>query len=217
MTRLLGLRSLHGQLVRLEALSLGHAAELADAAEEDRATFGFTWVPRRPEVGAYVRSHLERAESGRFAPFAQIRLADERAVGCTAYWDPRTLPGGSEPYAVEIGFTWLAASAQGTGINVESKYLLLRHAFERIGVARVDLKTDARNHQSRRAIESLGARFEGTLRNWSQSWVRGEEGRLRDSAMYSIIASEWPACEALLRERLDGCRRSGGEPVHAID
>lgn len=202
MTQFLGMGPFDGQLVRLEALVPSHASDLADAAEEDRGAFGFTWVPRRSEVGAFIRSHLERAESGRFTPLAQIRLADERAVGCTAYWDPRTLPGRSEPYAVEIGFTWLAASAQGTGINVESKYLLLRHAFERIGVARVDLKTDARNQRSRRAIEGLGAEFEGVLRSWSQSWVRGEEGRLRDSAMYSIIASEWSACEALLRERL---------------
>jgi RimJ/RimL family protein N-acetyltransferase len=104
---------------------------------------------------------------------------------------------------VEIGWTWLAASAQGTGINTDAKLLLLRHAFETLGVARVDLKTDARNHRSRRAIEGLGATFEGVLRRWSPSWTPGEEGRLRDSAMYSFIDVEWPDREDRLRRRLD--------------
>ncbi len=185
MDLLLGLPSLDGRLVRLEPLSQKHAADLATAAEEERSAYGFTWVPRAFEVEDYITSHLERAESKKFAPFAQIRLADDRAVGCTAYWDIRILPGRSDPYALEIGFTWLSASAQRTGINVEAKYLLLKHAFERVGVARVDLKTDARNDQSRRAIEGIGAQFEGVLRKWSQSWVRGEEGGLRDSAMFA--------------------------------
>ena len=203
MDLLLGLPSLDGRLVRLEPLSQSHAEGLSIAAEEDRSAYEFTWVPRASEVEDYINSHLERAESRRFLPFAQIRLADERAVGCTAYWDIRTLPGRSEPYAVEIGFTWLGASAQRTGINVEAKYLLLKHAFERLGVARVDLKTDARNQQSRRAIEGLGAQFEGVLRKWSRSWVRGEAGGLRDSAMFSIIESEWSARKVLLLNRLN--------------
>jgi N-acetyltransferase len=206
MDLLLDTPTLDGQLVRLEPLAQHHAADLAVAAEVDRGTYGYTWVPCGPEVEDYIRLQLERGRSGRFTPLAQIRLADERAVGCTAYWDPRTLPGRSEPYAVEIGFTWLGASAQRTGINVESKYLLFKHAFEQVGVARVDLKTDARNEQSRRAIEGLGASFEGVLRKWSQSWAPGEEGGLRDSAMYSIIQSEWSACKALLRARLDSLR-----------
>jgi RimJ/RimL family protein N-acetyltransferase len=71
-----------------------------------------------------------------------------------------------------------------------------------LGVARVDIKTDARNERSRRAILGLGARFEGVLRSWSESWAPGEEGRLRDSAMYSVIAAEWPSCEKHLRDRL---------------
>jgi RimJ/RimL family protein N-acetyltransferase len=71
-----------------------------------------------------------------------------------------------------------------------------------LGVVRVDIKTDARNDRSRRAIEALGAHFEGILRNWSRSWVPGEEGKLRDSAMYSVIDSEWPDCQARLRNRL---------------
>jgi RimJ/RimL family protein N-acetyltransferase len=190
---------LEGPRVRLEHLAWGHAADLASAAEEDRSSYGFTWVPTAGQVEQYLRAQLGRVESGTMVAWAQIRMADGRAVGCTAYWDPRYWPGDTRLCAVEIGHTWLAASAQGTGINTESKLLLLRYAFEEWELARVDLKTDARNQRSRRAIEGLGARFEGVLRNWSQSWVPGEQGKLRDSAMFSIIAPEWPAC----RERLE--------------
>ena len=107
------------------------------------------------------------------------------------------------PYAVEIGGTWLAASAQRTGINIEAKLLLLTHAFDTWSVGRVDFKTDARNERSRGAIAALGATFEGILRNWQPSHAPGEEGRLRDSAMYSITAVEWPAVRSHLNERLD--------------
>ena len=152
----------------------------------------------------YIGHQLQQARSGKLIPLVQVRLADDRAVGCTAYWDPRAWPGRpADPCAVEIGWTWLAASAQGTGINVEAKLLLLRHAFEIFGVARVDLKTDARNVRSLRAIEGLGAAFEGVLRKWSPSWAPGEEGRLRDSAMYSIVDVEWPDREAQLQRRLE--------------
>lgn len=79
--------TLEGRLVRLETLSRSHAADLAIAAEEDRSSYGFTWVPRGNEIGRFLDSHFQRAESRAFVPFAQIRLSDERAVGCTAYWD----------------------------------------------------------------------------------------------------------------------------------
>jgi N-acetyltransferase len=193
---------LEGTLVRLEPLAHRHAADLAVAAEQDRSSYGFTWVPRAAEVDDYINAQLGRAASGRMAPYAQVRISSGRAVGATAYWDPRRWPGRSELYAIEVGFTWLAGSVQGSGINQEAKLLLFRHAFEQWGVVRVDLKTDARNMRSRAAIEALGARFEGGLRNWSQSWAPGEEGQLRDSAMYSVIASEWPECRRRLEERL---------------
>jgi RimJ/RimL family protein N-acetyltransferase len=193
---------LKGDLVQLAPLSARYAADLARGGEEDRRHYGFTWVPRAFEIDDYLEAQLARAESGRLAPFAQIRRSDGRAVGCTAYWDPRTWPGGEDLCAVEIGFTWLAASAQGTGINTESKYLLLEYAFETMRVVRVDLKTDARNERSRKAIEGIGARFEGVLRNWSRSWAPGESGQLRDSAIYSVIDSEWSTCKEHLRTRL---------------
>jgi RimJ/RimL family protein N-acetyltransferase len=195
--------ALEGSLVRLEPLSAGHAEDLAMAAEEDRASYGFTLVPRAGEVGGYLAAQSARTAQG-LVPFAQIRLADGRAVGCTAYWNPRCWPGRADLRAVEIGFTWLAASAQATGINTEAKLLLMSNAFDSLRVARVDLKTDARNERSRRAIEALGATFEGILRKWSMSWAPGEEGLLRDSAMYSVTAPEWGATRDGLIRRLAG-------------
>ncbi len=181
---------------------MSHGEDLAVSAEEDRDQYGFTRVPHAWEVEEYLAAHFERAKGGKLTPFAQLRQGDGRAVGCTAYRDPRFWPGRSELYAIEIGWTWLAASAQRTGINVEAKLLLLEYAFETLGVARVDLKTDARNERSRRAIARLGAQFEGVLRGWSQSHAPGEEGRLRDSAMFSVIASGWPTTKATLCRRL---------------
>ncbi|RKN43042.1 GNAT family N-acetyltransferase [Streptomyces hoynatensis] len=193
---------LEGSLVRLEPLGPQHAPGLAAAAEEDRSSFSYTWVPTAAEAGAYIDAQLARAAAGRLAPYAQVSARTGRVLGATAYWDPRTWPEGDRLFAIEVGFTWLAASAQGTGVNTEAKYLLFRHAFETWGVARLDLKTDARNARSRAAIASVGARFEGVLRNWSRSWAPGETGRLRDSAMFSLTAEEWPACRAHLESRL---------------
>ena len=186
-----------GSLVRLEPLAVRHAEDLAVAAEEGRGSYDFTLVPRGTEVGGYLAAQFARAARG-LIPFAQVRRGDGRAVGCTAYWDPRYWPGRDDLRAIEIGFTWLAASAQRSGINTEAKLLLMSHAFDSLRVARVDLKTDARNVRSRRALEALGATFEGVLRSWSMSWAPGEEGLLRDSAMYSVIAPEWH----LVRNRL---------------
>ena len=201
---------LEGGLVRLEPLDHRHAADLAVAAEEDRSSYAFTWVPTAAEVGDYIDAQLARAAAGKLAPYAQVARASGRAVGATAYWDPRPWPDGGGLCAIEVGFTWLAASAQGTGLNTEAKLLLFGTAFDSWGVARVDLKTDARNRRSRAAIESVEARFEGVLRNWSRSWAPGEHGRLRDSAMYSILASEWSDCRARLAARLAGITRRAG-------
>ena len=191
-----------GTLGKLEPLSRDHAVDLGAAAEQDRRSYDFTWVPREWEIDAFLETQFQRARTGKLVPFAQIRMSDQRAVGCTAYWDPRPWPDRDELAAIEVGFTWLAGSAQRSGINVEAKLLLFEYAFEHLKVARVDLKTDARNERSRRAIEALGARFEGVLRCWSRSWAQGEEGQLRDSAMYSVIAPEWPTCRDHLRRRL---------------
>lgn len=193
---------LEGDRVRLEPLEAGHAEDLAAAVEEERESYTYTWVPRAADVPAYVDTQIGRAAAGQLAPYAQIDRATGRAVGVTSFCNPRPWPDGRGLLAVELGYTWLAASAQGTGINAEAKYLLFRHAFEEWGVARVDLMTDARNARSRAAIEATGARLEGVLRNWALSWVTGEEDRLRDSAMYSVVAEEWPDCRALMENRL---------------
>ncbi|HEY4020614.1 MAG TPA: GNAT family protein [Pseudonocardiaceae bacterium] len=193
---------LDGPLVRLEPLTQAHAADLAVAAEEDRGSYQFTWVPRAEQVAGYIDALLERAASGKMAPYAQVLTSTGRAVGATAYWDPRFWPEGDRLSAVEVGFTWLGASAQGTGVNSAAKLLLFRHAFENWRVARVDMKTDARNGRCRSALAAVGARFEGVLRNWSKSWAPGEEDQLRDSAMFSVVVEEWPECRALLEKRL---------------
>lgn len=192
---------LEGSLIRLEPLSSSHAIDLSVAAEEDRSSYAFTLVPRSNEVEQYISAQIDRVQQG-LVPLAQIRRTDGRAIGCTAYWDPRCWPGRDDLRAIEIGFTWLAGSAQGSGINIEAKLMLMKFAFETLGVERVDLKTDVRNQQSRRAIEALGATFEGVLRRWSMSWAPGEEGTLRDSAMYSVIASEWASVREHLTRRL---------------
>jgi len=196
---LLDVPVLHGSLVRLEPLAVRHAPDLARAAEEDRSSYEFTVVPHATEVEAYLAAQFAREG---LTPFAQVRMSDGKAVGCTAFYEPRTWPDRPDLCAIEVGWTWLAASAQGTGLNVEAKLLLFTYAFETLGVVRVDLKTDARNQRSRRAIERLGARFEGVLRSWSPSRAPGEAGMLRDSAMFSVVAAEWPAVKSALVTRL---------------
>ncbi len=113
MTQWFDVPALEGLLVRLEPLAASHAADLAIAAAEDRASYGFTLVPRAEEVPGYLAAQFARAGQG-LVPFAQIRRADGRAVGCTAFWDPRFWPGRDDLRAIEIGFTWLAASAQAS-------------------------------------------------------------------------------------------------------
>ncbi|MEU8529254.1 MULTISPECIES: GNAT family N-acetyltransferase [Streptomyces] len=193
---------LEGDRVRLEPLGAGHAEELAGAVEEDRGSYTYTWVPRAADVPAYVDTQVGRGAAGELVPYAQVDRATGLAVGVTSFCNPRYRAGTGALLAVELGYTWLGASAQGTGINAEAKYLLFRHAFERWSVGRVDLMTDARNARSRAAVEATGARLEGVLRNWALSWVEGEEGRLRDSAMYSVVAEEWPEVRGTLERRL---------------
>jgi len=196
--------ALAGRLVRLEPLSDAHVEGLAAAAAEDRSTYGFTVVPHsRESTTEYVQVILALQAEGDTIPFAQIRVADGRPVGATRYLTLRRRHGGGAPFAVEIGGTWLAASAQGTGINAEAKLLLLTHAFDVWNVGRVDLKTDARNARARAGILSIGATFEGVLRRWQPSQVPGEEAQLRDSAMYSVVDNEWPDVRSALERRVE--------------
>ena len=185
--------------MRLEPLTIDHVDALVEAANEDRAAYGYTVVVQsRDDAVSYVELMMSMWESGEAIPFAQIDVARDRLVGTTRYLSIRRVDESSPPFAVEIGGTWLSATAQRTPINTNAKFLLLDYAFTTWGVSRVDLKTDACNGRSRAAIERIGATLEGVLRHWQPSQVLGEEGLFRDSAMYSIIDAEWPA----VRERL---------------
>ncbi len=190
---------LTGQLVRLEPLSTDHEAGLTIAAAEDRSSFTYTAVPDgRAAMAAEIGRLTAARWVGVLVPFAQVRVADGRPIGLTTLRSARRRTPATPPYAVEIGGTWLAASAQRTGVNREAKLLLLTCAFDHWGVGRVDLTTDVRNRRSRAAITAIGATFEGVLRSWQPSLAAGEADRLRDSAMYSIIAAEWPGIRRAL-------------------
>jgi RimJ/RimL family protein N-acetyltransferase len=195
--------ALVGEHVRLEPLTISHVEDLARAAGEDTDSYGFTVVPEGENaMRAMVQSQLEDFATGAMTPFAQVDLRTNLPVGMTRYLTIRPLPGASVPYAVEIGGTWLSASAQRTAINTEAKLLLLTYAFETWGVVRVDIKTDARNERAKVAIARLGASFEGVLRNWQPSQARGEVDKFRNTAMFSITSDEWPDVRAGLLAKL---------------
>jgi N-acetyltransferase len=162
----------------------------------------------REGTEGFINDMLRMWEAGEVLPFAQIDVATNRPVGVTRLMTIRSLRHLAVPYAVEIGGTWLAKSAQRSGINTEAKLLLLDYAFETWHVGRVDLKTDARNERSRNAILHIGASFEGVLRHWQPSLVEGEEGTLRDSAMFSIVDEQWPSVRGRLCSLLDHYARS---------
>ena len=191
--------ALVGRRVLLEPLREEHVDALVAAAAEDRGSYRWTTVPDAPEaMSRYVAELLAGRDAGEVVPFVQRDAGSGRPLGCTRFLHLRFLPGAALPYAVEVGGTWLAASAQRTGLNREAKLLLLGHAFEHWGVARVELRTDARNERSRTAIAAIGAAFEGVLRCAQPSAAAGEQGLLRDTAVFSVLAAEWPG----VRDRL---------------
>lgn len=196
--------ALSGRFVVLEPLRVDHIDEIAAAGGGDRSSFGYTQVPEgRDEAADYVHWLLDDAAHGRAAPFVQRRMADDVVVGCTRFLNPLWPIGRDDPDEVEIGGTWLSASAQRTPINSEAKLLLLTHAFDTWTAQRVAICTDARNEQSRRAIERIGATFEGVLRKHRRSTHAGEVDMLRDTATYSITIDEWPSIEMRLRSVVD--------------
>jgi RimJ/RimL family protein N-acetyltransferase len=199
---------LEGQHVRLEPLTAGHALPLLGAASGPRDTYEFTSVPATaPEMEDYIAAALRDRDAGRALPFATVDRRTGRAVGSTRFFNiefwawPAGNPhqrGEHVPDAVEIGWTWLAASAQRSGINTEAKLLMLTHAFETWRVHRVSFMTDARNARSRAAILRLGARFDGILR----AQRAAVDGGIRDSAAFSILEAEWPEARRNLQHRL---------------
>lgn len=197
--------TLDGRICRLDPLRPEHAEALAAAVAEDPSLYRWTWVPGSVPA---AREYIAEATSPPFVGFATVRLSDGRIVGSTRFryefWD---WPAGHEyhgrttPDVVEIGWTWLAASALRSGINSEAKLLQLRHAFEVWQVHAVQLKTDSRNERSRTAIERLGAHFDGVVRAARPA----ADGTIRDTAYFSILDSEWPGVE----RRLEGLLARG--------
>lgn len=187
--------TLTGHVVRLEPLTENHVPDLTVAAGDESIWRHMIYgtVTNQEQMRAWVQSMLAKQVRGSDLPFAVVHLESGRAVGATRYLniDPPNL-------AIEIGGTWYAIAYQRTAVNTECKYLLLRHAFEDMGYVRVQLKTDARNLRSQRAIERLGAVKEGILRKH----MILPDGFIRDSVFYSILDTEWPAVKADLAAKL---------------
>lgn len=190
---------MRSDVVRLEPLDHSHVADLVRAASETRESFAFATVPQdEPSAHRYVQAALADWERGDGLAFATIDAKSDRVLGSTRFARAERWPWSTEPAegrtrcgidAVEIGWTWLAPSAQRSSINTHAKILMLDYAFNVIDVRRVTLKTDARNARSRRAIERIGGVLDGVLR----AHLQGADGQVRDSAMYSILRGEWPA------------------------
>lgn len=182
--------SLSGVHVRLEPTSLAHADELMAAAEG----LEYAWYTSVPtSVTDAIHARLAQHAAGTMNPWTIVDAATGRAVGMTTFCNI-----DQTNRHVEVGYTWLAPSAQRTGINTEAKLLILAHAFEQCDAIAVDFRTHWHNRQSRAAIERLGAKQDGVLRNHTVS----PDGILRDTVVYSILPGEWPAVRANLRARL---------------
>jgi RimJ/RimL family protein N-acetyltransferase len=183
---------LEGGIVRLEPLREEHTDELWEVGRDPelwRLTVSI--VRSREDMQAWVRTALAEQAAGRALPFVTRLRQEGRIVGSTRFGEYAPRHG-----RVEIGWTWIARPWQRTAVNTEAKLLMMRHAFETLALNRVELKTDALNAASRRAILRLGAKEEGVLRRHAIA----DDGRVRDTVYYSILREEWPA----VRERLEG-------------
>jgi RimJ/RimL family protein N-acetyltransferase len=194
----LGPTTLEGRFVRLEPLRANHAAALWEVAR------GMDWgsmlgpLRSREELDQLIVERLSAEEREAQYGFTVFLKAGNRVVGSTSYLDV-----APKRKIAEIGSTWYSFDIQGTVVNPECKYLLLRHAFEDWGAIRVQLGTDVKNVHSQRAIMKLGAKFEGTLRNHG---IR-TDGSIRDSLLYSIISEEWPTVKKGLETRIESFAR----------
>jgi N-acetyltransferase len=167
---------------RLEPLSQQHCEDLQNAVG-DLHTLWYTAIPSPDQMANEIERRLQVHAKGTMLPFAAINPATGKAVGMTTYMNIDTLN-----QRVEIGSTWTSRSLQKTAFNTACKLLLLEHAFNTLGCIAVEFRTHRFNVQSRAAIERLGAQFDGMLRNHQ----RASNGTLRDTAVYSITADEWP-------------------------
>lgn len=185
---------LEGEIVVLEPLGREHEDELRAIAADPDIWRWMTVRGHEPETFTdWFDTTLTAAEEGREAPYV-IRLRETGdIVGSSRYLSLRP-----EHRGLEIGYTWHIPRVWGTGVNVESKYLLLRHAFEDLGCMRVEFKTDALNERARAALAALPARFEGIF----QSHMLVRDDTVRDSAWYAVTEGEWPAVRANLERRI---------------
>ena len=185
---------LSNEFVELQPLSPSHRDDLAEAvAAEDLWRTWYTRIPSPDAMAAEIDRRLALKADGKMAPWAFVNPASGKAVGMTTYMnlDP-------DNRRLEIGSTWLGRATQGTRINPAAKLLLLGRAFDDLGCIAVEFRTHWHNRQSRAAIEKLGAKQDGVLRNH----VIFPDGHVRDTVVYSVIDGEWPAVRAGLRARL---------------
>jgi RimJ/RimL family protein N-acetyltransferase len=188
-------RTLTGSLVTLEPLSLDHVGDLCVAADEGELWRAwYTAVPHPKSMEEEVARRLSLHAQGLVLPWATRLTSTGRIVGMTTFMNPN-----ADAPRLEIGSTWLARSAQGTGANREAKLLQLGYAFDDMACIAVEFRTHWHNRQSRRAIAALGAKQDGVLRSHSV----GPDGALRDTVVFSIIHSEWPAVRVGLRQSLE--------------
>jgi len=187
--------ALEGKRVKLIPLSMAHAEELWDSAkEEDLWThYTFRQMGSIEKFKEFLKGSLAEAESCKGFTFTIIDKATGKMRGGTSFLDIQ--PASR---SLEIGRTWLAKELHGTGFNAECKFLLLRYCFEEMKLIRVFFKTDSNNIRSQKAMEKIGARFEGVLRN---HMIR-DDGTFRHSAYYSIIEGEWKEVKEKLSEQL---------------
>jgi RimJ/RimL family protein N-acetyltransferase len=176
---------LEGRYVRLEPMTEEHVPALAEIGlgQDFWGFMVYGQMETREDMLNWVRDILIRAQKGTDLPFIVVHLASGRVAGATRYLNIM-----ADDRGLEIGGTWYGPEFQRTVVNTECKYLLFRHAFEELGCVRVQLKTDSRNERSQKAIERIGAKKEGILRNH----MILPDGHIRDSVYYSILDSEWP-------------------------
>jgi RimJ/RimL family protein N-acetyltransferase len=186
--------TLSGRHVELVPLSVGHLDPLISAVRDGELwKLWYTNAPSPETMHAEIHRRLTLEVSRSMLPFTVIDPATRQPVGMTSYINVDTINR-----RVEIGSTWYAQRVQRTALNTEAKLLLLAHAFDNMGCIAVEFRTHFMNGQSRRAIERLGAKLDGILRNHSLA----ANGTLRDTCVYSIIASEWPTVRAHLKWHL---------------
>ena len=186
--------SLHGRHVSLVPLSHSHHDDLVDAVKDGELwTLWYTKIPTPEEMLAEINRRLELQKQGSMIPFAVIEKSTQEAVGMTTFMNI-----DAANRRVEIGSTWYRKRVQRSTLNTECKLLLLTHAFEQLNCIGVEFRTHFFNMQSRAAIERLGAKLDGVLR---QHQIAGD-GTLRDTCVYSILDREWPAVKSHLTHRL---------------